>query len=199
MIKKLKNTLLLLAFLPILIMPTVELNTVSSLKVDANQQTLSELEETPTGKQSINVDQIEKALKLNTYFADRSMPLAGYGMQFVLVAEKYGLPYDFLPAIAVRESSGGKYYMNNNPFGWGSAKIKFKDFNEAIEEVGKNLAGADSATAQYYAGKSIKEKLYYYNGSVVPTYTGEVLGIMDKMDSVEINKDTKLALVNYNS
>jgi hypothetical protein len=43
-----------------------------------------------------------------TYFKDRSMPLEGTGMAFVLVAEKYGLDWTLLPSIAVRESSGGK-------------------------------------------------------------------------------------------
>ena len=63
------------------------------------------------------------------------------------LAEKYGIPYNFLPAISVIESSGGREAYNNNPFGWGSAKIRFDNFGEAIEVVGRNLGGGNPNTA----------------------------------------------------
>lgn len=122
----------------------------------------------------------ERAERLNTYFAKRDMPLAGYGEQFVRVADTYKLDWRLLPAIGVRESSGGKHLMNKNPFGWGSAKIPFKDFDEAIVEVTKHLAGAYPSTAKYYKDKTLERKLWYYNGSVMPAYTGEVIAIMNK-------------------
>ena len=193
MTKIIKNTLLVVAFIPLLAMSAIELNTVPKVQIsDNNALSTQEVSEDNLEK-AINIERLEKALKINTYFHERSMPLAGYGMQFVLVAEKYGLPYDFLPAIAVRESSGGKRDMNNNPFGWGSAKIKFSDYNEAIEVVGKNLAGGNPKTASYYGGKSIKQKLYYYNGTVMKGYEDEVMSIMDKIDSTKIAKETELA------
>lgn len=117
MTKIIKNTLLVVAFIPLLAMSTIELNTVSKVPIsDNNALSTKEISEDNLDK-AINIERLEKALRINTYFYERSMPLAGHGMQFVLVAEKYGLPYEFLPAIAVRESSGGKRDMNNNPFG----------------------------------------------------------------------------------
>jgi hypothetical protein len=68
--------------------------------------------------------------------------------------------------------------MNNNPFGWGSAKIPFKDFGEAITVVTDNLCGKNPNTARYYKDTSVDKKLWYYNGSVEPTYPGEVKAIM---------------------
>lgn len=128
----------------------------------------------------VTADVMVRGARLDAYFAKRDMPLAGYGAEFVIAADKYNLDWRLLPAIGVRESSGGKHLMNNNPFGWGSAKIPFKNFDEAIVEVTKHLAGEYPSTAKYYKDRTLEKKLWYYNGSVMPAYTGEVIGIMNK-------------------
>lgn len=128
-------------------------------------------------------EDLTKAKKLDTYFTDRDMPLAGYGIEFVRAANKYNVDWRLIAAIGVRESSGGKHMMNNNPFGWGSAKIKFDDFSEAIDVVSSNLGGYNPNTARYYKDTTTKKKLWYYNGSVMPKYPAEVLSIMDKMQN----------------
>jgi len=112
MLKNIHNTLLALAFIPMLAMPTIGLNIVSSNSVSTN--TVAEVKE---NSDSIAIIRKINADKLEKYFSERSMPLVGQGMHFVLVAEKYGLPYNFIPSIAVIESSGGKAAYNNNPFG----------------------------------------------------------------------------------
>ncbi|EKD76306.1 MAG: hypothetical protein ACD_43C00158G0001, partial [uncultured bacterium] len=71
--------------------------------------------------------------------------------------------------------------MNNNPFGWGSAKIKFDDFSEAIDVVSSNLGGYNPNTARYYKDTDTKKKLWYYNGTVMPSYPAEVISIMNSM------------------
>ena len=124
-------------------------------------------------------DDLAKAKRLDDYFSKYEMPLAGYGIEFVRAANKYNVDWRLVAAIGVRESSGGKHMMNNNPFGWGSAKIKFDDFSEAIDVVTSNLGGYNPATAQYYKDTDTKKKLWYYNGSVVKSYTNEVIGIMN--------------------
>lgn len=166
MIKNIKKFGLVLALLPVLstgTMPDINLS-------NDNNST-----------NTIEVIRQQRADAIDTYYKERSMPLAGQGMNFVLVSEKYGLDWTLLPAIAIRESSGGKEACYNNPFGWGSCKIKFNSYKESIEIVGKNLGGANQATAKYYGGKTNKEKLYYYNGTVVPTYPDEVLNIMSRI------------------
>lgn len=185
---KLQNTLLVSAFIPILALSTLGLNIVSDSSSTSNN--VIESKETKTDQDSGNVIRQERADKINAYFQSKSTPLAGHGMQFVLVAEKYGLPYNLLPAIAMRESTGGKFSYNNNPFGWGSAKIKFSNFDDAIETVGKNLGGANSKTSSYYSTPSLRKKLWYYNGSVIKGYEDQVMGIMDTIDSTDTGKTT---------
>ena len=121
----------------------------------------------------------ERATRLNNYFAKWDMPLEGYGEKFVTEADKYGLDWKLMPAIGVQESSGGKYLKNNNPFGWGSAEIKFNNFNEAIEELAKNLGGQDPDTSRYYKDADLDNILWHYNGSVNKTYPGKIKYIMN--------------------
>lgn len=164
----------MLAFVPFMAIPSLSVTPHISL------------ETTPVTKAEVSVESIheERARAIDTYFKERSMPLRGTGMTFVLVAEKYGLDWRLLPAIAVRESSGGKNACGYNPFGWGSCKLhNFHSYEEAIEALGRNLGGANKNTARYYAGKSTYDKLYYYNGTVVPTYPDEVLAIMKKIET----------------
>ncbi|PIR77335.1 MAG: hypothetical protein COU30_03005 [Candidatus Magasanikbacteria bacterium CG10_big_fil_rev_8_21_14_0_10_38_6] len=132
------------------------------------------------------VKQDDRAQKIDAYFAKRNMPLEGHGQKFVEVADNYGLDPYFLPAIAVRESSGCKRMMNNNCFGWGSAKIVFDDFDQGIEVVGRNMGGQNPNTASYYGTEDLYEKLYWYNGTVLPSYPNEVLGIMEMFRDTEV-------------
>jgi hypothetical protein len=165
-----------MAFLPIFAMPSTD---VGGLAFDTDQE-----------KIEISMQELreERAKKIEIYFSERSMPLATQAMEFVLAAEKYGLEWTLLPAVAIRESSGGKNETGCtfNPFGWASCRVKFKDYPEAIDTVAKNLGGANSRTAYYYAGKSSKEKLYYYNGTVIKSYPDEVLAIMKRINNQKV-------------
>lgn len=132
-----------------------------------------------------------KAEAIDTYFADRDMPLAGTGMKMVLEAEKNDLDWRLLAAIAVRESTGGKFECKkvaNNAFGWGSCKIGFKSNDEAIETVGRNLGGNNPKTAKHYDDKTIIQILRAYNPpSIVPKYAEQVMKIMDAIGSAELS------------
>jgi hypothetical protein len=175
MIKNIYKVSQILAFVPFMAIPSVSL-----------ASHIASLDTTPVAKEEVSVEDLrkQKAEAIDLYFKERSMPLEGTGMTFVLVAEKYGLDWSLLPAIGVRESSGGKAACGNNPFGWGSCKLhNFGSFEQAIEALGKNLGGANPKTARYYAGNTTKEKLYYYNGTVVPTYPAEVIAIMKKIET----------------
>jgi hypothetical protein len=178
MIQKIYKVTQILAFVPFMAIPSVSV-----------ASHIGSLDATPVTKEVVSNEDIRKehAAVINKFFKDRNMPLSGTGMTFVLVAEKYGLDWRLLPAIGVRESSGGKEACGYNAFGWGSCKLghNFNSYEEAIESLGKNLGGANKSTARYYAGKSTEEKLYYYNGSVEPPYTGEVLAIMEMISESE--------------
>lgn len=133
------------------------------------------------GERPSSHQQIEdtRALQIDNYFKAHKMPLDGYGKQMVEVADKYNLDWRLLPAISVRESSGGLHMCKNNPFGWGSCKITFNSLNEAIETVGYKLANL-----QVYKDKTTWKKLYYYNGTVIASYPDEVVAIMNKIGTI---------------
>lgn len=166
----------MLAFVPFMAIPSVSVTSH-----------IGSLEAKPVTKEIVSIEDVrkERAEAINHFFKQRSMPLAGTGMTFVLVAEKYGLDWRLLPAIGVRESSGGKQACGYNAFGWGSCKLghNFNSYEEAIEALGKNLGGANAKTSRYYAGKSTYDKLYHYNGTVVPTYPDEVIAIMKMIET----------------
>ena len=157
------------------ILPVLSTGTIPSINLSSSTDSTN----------TIQIVRQSRADAIDSFYKTRSMPLAGQGMNFVLVSEKYGLDWRLLPSIAIRESSGGKADINNNPFGWGSCKIKFKDYNESIDIVGKNLGGANQKTSRYYAGKSSYDKLYAYNGTVLASYPDEVINIMKMISSKE--------------
>lgn len=121
-----------------------------------------------------------RAAQIDLYFAGKNMPLAGYGNKFVEAAEANGIDWRLLPAIAVRESSGGLHSCGANVFGWASCKRTFGTIEEAIEYVARNLGGHNPQTAAYYGGKTTAKKLDAYNPpAIVPDYTPSVLRIME--------------------
>ena len=126
-----------------------------------------------------------KAAAIDSYFRVRGMPLRGLGEKFVAEAEKHGLDWRLLPAIAVRESTGGKFACKrvlHNPFGWNSCKSGFDSFEHAIEIVAKNLAGENPRTRRAYAGKDTAGILKAYNPPhVVANYAAEVMRIMNRI------------------
>jgi len=122
----------------------------------------------------------EKADAIDAYFAEHDAPLKGYGEKFVLEAEKNDLDWRLLPAIAMRESTGGKHACKrvpNSVFGYGSCKISFKSIGESIEIVAHSLGGNNPNTARHYDGKTTTQILKKYN-SVIPGYSNQVIKIM---------------------
>lgn len=85
-----------------------------------------------------------RATILEQFFAKYHSPLAAYGQVFIDLSEKYGLPWQLLPAISMQESLGGKNIPEDsyNPFGWGihsSGTLKFASWQEGIEKVAKGF------------------------------------------------------------
>ena len=130
-----------------------------------------------------------KAEAIDAYFKARNMPLEGFGFKMVEEAEKNELDWRLLPAISVIETTGGKNLCKKlppdkkfNPFGWGSCKIGFKSFNEAIETVARNLGGNNPKTSHHYEDKETLEILNTYNPpSIVPKYAQKVMKVMENI------------------
>lgn len=136
-----------------------------------------------------DLDLLIQAKKIDNYFEQHDLPLTGYGMKFALEAKNHDLPPYLLPAIAMRETTGGQNLCKNpkgqnNPFGYGSCKIGFDSFDHAIEVVAINLAGKNPRTAFAYADKTVEEKLRSYNPPTVkPKYVDEVKNIMEDIEN----------------
>lgn len=132
----------------------------------------------------------ERAAKIDAYYAKYNMPLEGYGMKMVLAAEKHDIDWRMIPAISVRESTGGKFACKSvtySAFGYGSCRINFESYDQAIELLAKNLGGNNPNTASYYDGKTNRQILQSYNPpSVIPHYADEVLSIMNKIENTTV-------------
>ncbi len=128
--------------------------------------------------------QMEMAAKIDNYFSDRDMPLAGTGLAMVIAAEANGLHPFLLAGIAVRESTGGIHACKKasfNPFGYGSCKIGFTSYQQAIEVVARNL---NPETSRYYKGKDLDGILKTYNPPhIVKEYASQVMNIMTDMEN----------------
>ncbi|MCE9549149.1 hypothetical protein K8Q98_02000 [Candidatus Nomurabacteria bacterium] len=170
------------------IVSTIE--AVSSQKQNIESNVLLALNKVSKAIDEADLALEAKANAINTYFTEREMPLEGMGMKMVLEAEKNNIDWRLLPAIAVRESTGGKFACKKatyNSFGWGSCKIGFDSNEHAIEIVAKNLGGNNPNTAKHYDDKTTLQILRAYNPpSVVPRYAEQVIAIMSVIGPTEI-------------
>ncbi len=85
-----------------------------------------------------------RSLIIKNIFQLYKSPLADYAEFFVQTSDKYGLDFRLLPAIALKESGGGRVIPENsyNPFGWAIHEKytkRFSSWEEAIETVAKGL------------------------------------------------------------
>lgn len=196
-------------------MPTIFTSTFNTnpVNIDSNipmftqpnliQEILGQKEDT---KDTVSNETLIKAKKIDSYFGSRNLPLNGQGLTMVLVSEKYGIDWRLLPALAMRETTGGKkacpvtYARTGdigytyNVFGWGSCKIRFDSYESAFETLARNLSGQNPNTASYYKGKDLVGMLESYNPRhVVATYPEQVIAIMNQIDKTSA-KTNELAL-----
>lgn len=114
--------------------------------------------------------------KLQKFFGDRDCPLRDSAKDFLVAADQNHLDWRLLPSISFVESSGGKYYGNNNVFGWGSAKAKFPSVRAGIHYVAAQLG-----KSKRYKGKNVDRKLEIYNP--LPEYSQRVKAVMRTIGS----------------
>lgn len=82
---------------------------------------------------------------LSEFFKRYDSPLEPYAQKIVETADKYGLDWRLVPAIAMQESTLCKRIPKNSNNCWGfgiygSKVTRFSDYNTAIETVSKTLA-----------------------------------------------------------
>ncbi len=137
-----------------------------------------------------------RAARIDAYFAQWDLPLAGYGKEMVAAADMYGIDWRLLPTLAKLETTGGKNLCKNpkgsfNPFGYGSCQIGFKSFEESFYAVAKTLSGNGKNTAHLYKDKSIEEILEIYNPPNTPgishNYHGKAIDIMSDIENMKVD------------
>ena len=132
----------------------------------------------------------KEAAAIDAYFAKRDMPLEGEGMKMAQAASDNDLDWRLIPAIAIRESTGGKNAcdkVDNNPFGWASCKVGFSSIDDAIDTIAVNLGGNNPNTATHYDNKTTLQILHAYNPpSVVPRYAEQVMAIMNDIGPADM-------------
>lgn len=195
MYKNFKNDVLRSVMITPLLVSTLSFGSIDiaglpSNVLDNSQQSNTEEVQVSTQEQ---ITMRIHADKIDAYFRDRNMPLEGYGMKMVQVAEENNIDWRLLPAISVIETTGGKNICKskegaNNPFGYGSCKIAFDNINESIEIVGKNLGGNNPRTAYFYKGKDLDGVLKSYN-SVIPTYNKKIRSVMERIENYDISNE----------
>lgn len=137
-------------------------------------------------------DELKKqAEHIDAFFASHDAPLEGYGMKFAVEAKKNDIDWRLLPAIAMRETTGGKQACKNpkapnNNFGWSSCKKGFDSVDQSIEHISKTLSGNNPNATHYKDGMSTTQILKKYNpDSIVPGYSKQVIRLMKVIDSDE--------------
>jgi len=132
-----------------------------------------------------------QAAKIDAFFESHDAPLEGYGMKFVVEANKNGIDWRLLPAIAMRETTGGKQACKNpkapnNNFGWSSCTRGFDSVDQSIEHISKTLSGNNTNSIHYKDGMTTAQILKKYNpDSIVPGYSSQVIKIMKTIDASE--------------
>ncbi len=133
----------------------------------------------------------EHAKAIDEFFASKNSPLEGYGQEFVREAEKNFIDWRLLPAIAMRESTGGLHACKsdkapNNNFGWFSCKKGFSSVDESIEYIAMTLGGKNNNAPHYHEDMTTVQILRKYNPpSIVRNYSNQVIRIMKMIDSDE--------------
>lgn len=123
----------------------------------------------------------EQVRKIRTYLAKRGAPLAAHAETFVRMADKYGLPYNLMPAISVIESGGGLHnYRPYNYAGMGgqSNAFVFSNYDEAIEKHAQILK-----KGYFDKGATTPEQIGKYYCYQCPTWGSKVQGVMNAIDA----------------
>jgi hypothetical protein len=110
---------------------------------------------------------------IKEYFTKFNAPVASYSGKLIEEADKYSLDWRLLPAISMQESTGCKFRMGSNCFGFGY--FHFSSIEEGIERVAEALSG-QGPYGSYYRDKNTLQKLCTYNGC---DYAKRVVGIME--------------------
>lgn len=125
-----------------------------------------------------------RAAQMRVVLAKYNSPMVGLEDVLIKTAEKYGLDWTLMAAIAGTESSFAKRMPQNcnNPYGWGiygSNKICFNSLEDSIEGVASGLA-------KKYNISSIESIARTYNKVSTEGWIKHTRFFMEKIRTAEI-------------
>jgi len=82
-----------------------------------------------------------RVLALQNVFRKYNSPLVAYSRYYVHYADLNGIDWKLLPAISGIESTFGRHHIEgtHNVYGWGGGSIYFKDWEDGIAHISKQL------------------------------------------------------------
>lgn len=116
-----------------------------------------------------------RLLKLQTFLCERDSPIQHLAQDFLIAADRYGVDWRLLPAIAMVESSGGKYHPHGNIFGWDNGLEEFSSIHTSIYEIAEKISHM-----RWYKDKDLDGVLWMYNP--VPGYSDRIKNTMRTID-----------------
>ncbi len=129
-----------------------------------------QLEPPPAPKRRA-LKQDPRPAQLRNFFEAYGCPLRTFTDVFIQEADDNALDWRLLPSISFVESSGGKYALNNNVFGWDSCRTKFPSVRTGIHVVADALG-----KSTMYKDKRLDDVLKLYNPR--PEYRVRVKQVM---------------------
>lgn len=131
----------------IALFPKNSILTHSTVFIGASSQTSSPIDEyrssakRPSFSSNLTRDDARPVI-VDNFLAKHNSPMTGMGKTFVFTADKYGIDWKLLPAIAFQESNLGKKIPRNsyNAWGWAvytgkNSGVSFESWEHAIETV----------------------------------------------------------------
>lgn len=132
----------------------------------------------------------KRIVALQNVFKKYNSPLVDEAAHYVYYADKYGIDWKLLPAIAGLESTFGRAYIEGtyNAYGWGSGRIYFTSWAHGIDTISKALS------ERYYArgADTIYEIGPIYAES--PTWAIRVTILSNQIEAEYINVKAESAL-----
>lgn len=119
--------------------------------------------------------------RLKAYFSRHQLPAASLAADFLEASDRHDLDWRLLPSLAMVESTGGKFSIGNNIFGWDSCLTTFSTPAEGVHFVAERLANSG-----LYRGKDLLDKLRTYNPR--PQYVRTVLQIMRALEAAPLRE-----------
>lgn len=99
-----------------------------------------------------------RLLKLQRFLSERDSPIQHLAQDFLIAADRFGLDWRLLPAIAMVESSGGKYHPHGNIFGWDNGLEEFPSIHASIYEISEKMS-----IMRWYKDRDLDGVLWMYN------------------------------------